>query len=120
MRLIDADAFKEQVVGAALINGISEAGEKAETMVKLIDSQPTAYDVDKVEQELRSPNNYTIIAGKHYTTVERAVDIVRSGGIAPEGECTALDKMYCREGECRFYKSRDDVRGDNNESEEKI
>lgn len=22
-------------------------------------------------------------------------------------ECTALDRMYCREGECRFYKNRD-------------
>lgn len=23
-----------------------------------------------------------------------------------KAECTALDKLYCREGECRFYKER--------------
>lgn len=32
-------------------------------------------------------------------------------------ECTALDRMYCREGERRFYKSREDVGGELNEKE---
>ncbi len=34
-----------------------------------------------------------------------------------KAECTALDRMYCREGECRFYKSREDVGGELNEKE---
>lgn len=87
MRLIDADAFKEQVIGAALVNGTSEAGEKAETMVKLIDSQSTAYDVNKVEQELKNEIELVVqeypLHGK-YIKKSRAIDIVRSGGVTPE------------------------------------
>ena len=26
-----------------------------------------------------------------------------------KAECTALDKMYCKEGECRFYKEQQNV-----------
>lgn len=26
-----------------------------------------------------------------------------------KAECTALDKLYCRDGECSFYKDRQDV-----------
>ena len=26
-----------------------------------------------------------------------------------KAECTALDKLYCRDGECRFYKAADEV-----------
>ena len=28
-----------------------------------------------------------------------------------KAECTALDKLYCKEGECRFYKDRQDMVG---------
>ena len=28
-----------------------------------------------------------------------------------KAECTALDKLYCRDGECSFYKDRQDVAG---------
>lgn len=28
-----------------------------------------------------------------------------------KAECTALDKLYCRDGECRFYKAAEDVVG---------
>ena len=28
-----------------------------------------------------------------------------------KAECTALDKLYCRDGECRFYKERQDAVG---------
>ena len=26
-----------------------------------------------------------------------------------KAECTALDKLYCKEGECRFYKEKQNV-----------
>ena len=26
-----------------------------------------------------------------------------------KAECTALDKLYCKEGECRFYKEQQNV-----------
>lgn len=29
-----------------------------------------------------------------------------------KAECTALEKLYCKEGECRFYKSMEDAEGD--------
>lgn len=45
-----------------------------------LNNQPTAYDVDVVVEQLEHPNNYTIVAGNHYTTVERVVDIIRNGG----------------------------------------
>lgn len=28
-----------------------------------------------------------------------------------KAECMALDKLYCRDGECRFYKDRRDMAG---------
>ena len=28
-----------------------------------------------------------------------------------KAECMALNRVYCRENECRFYKSKYDVRG---------
>lgn len=46
----------------------------------IINSQPTAYNVDKVVDQLQHPTNYTIVCGKHHTTVERAVEIVKAGG----------------------------------------
>lgn len=47
----------------------------------VIRKAPTAFDKEKVIEELRSPDNYTIVAGKHFTTVDRSVDIVEKGGI---------------------------------------
>lgn len=50
MRLIDADDFKRQIVGMAIVTGYS--AKKANKMCELIDEQPTAYDVDKVLKQL--------------------------------------------------------------------
>lgn len=49
-RLIDADEFKKQIAGMAIINNFP-AG-KANALCELIDVQPTAYDVDKVVEQL--------------------------------------------------------------------
>lgn len=48
MRLIDADAFKEQVA-AMTLKGMPV--DKANAMLKLIDMQPTAYNVDQMEKD---------------------------------------------------------------------
>lgn len=45
-----------------------------------IEEIPPSYDVEAVCEEINNPNNYTIMAGKRYTTIERANDIVRNGG----------------------------------------
>lgn len=47
----------------------------------LIAKEPTAFDKEKVIEELRNPDNYTIVVGKHFTTVDRSVEIVEKGGI---------------------------------------
>lgn len=50
MRLIDAEEFKKQIAGMAIVNNYP--ADKANKMCELIDCQPTAYDVDKVIKQL--------------------------------------------------------------------
>lgn len=50
MRLIDADDFKRQIAGMAIVNGYSV--QKANKMCELIDEQSTVYDLDKVLKQL--------------------------------------------------------------------
>lgn len=50
-------------------------------IIRKIRKLPTAFDKEKVIEELRNPDNYTIVAGKHFTTVDRSVEIVEKGGI---------------------------------------
>lgn len=52
MRLIDADEFKRQIAGMAIVNNYP--ADKANRMCELIDNQPTAYDVDKVVERLKT------------------------------------------------------------------
>ena len=47
----------------------------------ILEEVETAFDKEKVIEELKSPCNYTIMAGKHFTTVDRSVKIVEKGGI---------------------------------------
>ena len=48
---------------------------------KIIITTATAFDKEKVIEELKNPTNYTIVHGKHFTTVDRAIEIVEKGGI---------------------------------------
>ena len=73
MRLIDADVFKE-IVGTET---------KARRMVcNLIDTQPTAYDVEKVVEQLKNqildPNGLSTFGNN--VAIGIAIDIVRNGG----------------------------------------
>ena len=47
----------------------------------VIEHAETAFDKEKVIEELKSPYNYAIMSGKHVTTVDRTVEIVGKGGI---------------------------------------
>lgn len=49
-RLIDADEFQKQIVGMAILNNYPP--DKANALCKLVDSQPTAFDVEKVIEQL--------------------------------------------------------------------
>lgn len=62
------------------VKTIIQAGLPEEAIYAELEEIPTAYDVDAVCEEISDPNNYTIMAGKRYTTIERAIEIVRNGG----------------------------------------
>lgn len=84
MRLIDADSINfEEVFG-----GKSDfAKDLRETAQKLIDRQPTAFDKEKVIEELKKQSNNYYPSIDHYCLSRKAVNlkdalkIVEKGGI---------------------------------------
>ena len=88
-RLIDADEFKKQVAGMAIINNFP--ADKANALCNLIDKQTTAYDVDKVAEKLEEVKNKdTEIALDeaqkercfwYAQGMNRAIEIVKGGGV---------------------------------------
>lgn len=87
IRLIDANELKKQIAGMAIINNYS--ADRANKMCELIDSQPTAYDVDKVVERLEGAL-LNLTFHKDYNSkawnraIHKAIEIVKSGGIAEE------------------------------------
>lgn len=93
MRLIDAELFKRQITGMAIVNGYSP--KKANALCELIDNCPTAYDVGKVVeqlQDIRRIMSSTIetecFAGEEceggdctVCVANRAIKIVKGGGV---------------------------------------
>lgn len=79
MRLIDADEFKRQIAGMAIINGYSP--QKANALCELIDNQPTAYDPDNVVKQLDHRSKLARPVGwtRSYEilTLEDVIDIVK-------------------------------------------
>jgi hypothetical protein len=78
-RLIDADDFKK------FLQALCNAGAPYDDIIKLLDKQPTAYDVEKVVAELETvfpinpyPNEFT--NGRNLG-IRKAIDIVRKGGV---------------------------------------
>lgn len=84
MRLIDADAFKKQIAGMTIANNYPV--KKASALCDLIDAQPTAYDTDKVLEQLENErkfweNAYDSNLGKEKArSYEHAIEIVKAGG----------------------------------------
>lgn len=83
-RLIDADAFKKQIAGMTIANNYPV--KKASALCDLIDAQPTAYDPDRVVEQLETEgskieiqyeNNYEkgLLDG-----IGKAIEIVKGGG----------------------------------------
>lgn len=84
-RMIDADAFKRQVAGMTIANKYPV--DKANALCELIEAQPTAYDPDKVVEQLENErmfweNAYDRDLGKEKArSYEHAVEIVKGGGV---------------------------------------
>lgn len=81
MRLIDADDFKRQIVGMAIVTGYS--AKKANKMCELIDEQPTAYDVDKVLKQLEDEKSHMSLLDDeleiYKSAINDAIEIVKAG-----------------------------------------
>lgn len=91
MRLIDADYFKKQTAAAALK---SNAEQKGLALIKLIDNQPTAYDVEKVGKQLEEK----IMGDETIRFVDQAVgkalEIVKQGGVGADDVCEWIKYDY--------------------------
>lgn len=78
-RLIDADEFQKQIVGMAILNNYPP--DKANALCKLVDSQPTAFDVDRVVEQLESlPRCSTWNHNSDNIDRNAAIEIVKRGG----------------------------------------
>lgn len=79
MRLIDADKFKE------FLTKLYEEGAPYDGIIELLDKEPTAYDVDKVLEQLEvGLANECVYERdqKVYTEAIRcAIEIVKGGGV---------------------------------------
>ena len=78
-RLIDADKFKGKVIASHTGSGV----------IKLIaiDEVPTAYDPDKVVEQLEKEKNPiyrsdgSLMAARTCITIDKAIEIVKGGGV---------------------------------------
>lgn len=84
-RLIDADALLEELKGMTCTDKHDSMVIK-QVVVNIVEKQPTAYDVDKVIQQLREQDG-TCTGCNHspdecaWCSVNERLDIVRKGGV---------------------------------------
>lgn len=85
MRLIDEDEFEKQIAGMTIANNYPV--KKASALCDLIDAQPTAYDLDKVVEQLEEERENvgfvkaTTEASAYIRGINDAIKIVKGGGI---------------------------------------
>jgi len=94
MKLIGADALKEYCMNASKSDDDFRRVSLA-TLASVIDAQPTAYDVDKVVEQLReqqekletdifareSDNWYGQYCNGIHEGIDKAIEIIKAGGI---------------------------------------
>lgn len=90
MRLIDADKYKEEIMLIMQCWSISpvlspseadEAKSNLRTELNVLSNMPTAYDVDKVVEEIRKyADNVAELGGNFLPKV--VIEIIKSGGVA--------------------------------------
>lgn len=93
MRLIDADNICN-VGDFVILNEDGNAYVSLADLCKIIDIQPTAYDVDKVIEQLNNIKKYNLNLAdimldiqanginRHFVCLEDAIEIVKAGGNA--------------------------------------
>lgn len=94
MRMIDADELKTQLYESIMVNEDMDCLDFLR-VESLIDAQPTAYDVDKVVEQLReqqekletdifareSDNWYGQYCNGIHEGIDKAIEIIKAGGI---------------------------------------
>ena len=97
MRLIDADKLLEETIkdrDYAEKNGFLDMYYERQVLIDRIESQPIAYDVDKVVKELEKHKDttdlttvdeemvvgFTIYQGAFNDAIDKAIEIVKAGG----------------------------------------
>ena len=84
MRLINADALKESLGPIALLIAYRDDKGKIKRIKDVIDNQPTAYDAEKVVEQLQQlpHGEYKDEFGKGYSlAVNIGINLVKAGGI---------------------------------------
>ena len=77
MRLVDADKLIEELNKNSIFRTVTNAEGK--NAIEIIEEQPTAFDVDKVVEQLEEES---ILAEKKVVVcLDEAIEIVEAGGI---------------------------------------
>lgn len=85
MRLIDADAMKEMILKI-----MEKQDCKDNDLVPIkelqifINNQPTAYDVDKVVEELKNADPQEMMSEEQRNVLNYAIEIVKQGGVTDD------------------------------------
>ena len=82
MRLVDVDKIKKNLKSVTLSNGTLL---NTNTVLALLDKYPTAYDVDKVVEQLKNVSYERFrnagMGGENVVNLDDAIEIVKAGGI---------------------------------------
>ena len=91
-RLIDADKLLEETRrdrDYARKNGFLDMYYERQVLIDRIEAQPTAYDVDKIVEQLESLSNaeadYYYASSNDVIDREDAIEIVKGGGVDASG-----------------------------------
>ena len=80
MRLIDADKLIEKIDGYTRTNNV-EFNIACKYIIEAVKEQPTAFDVDKVVEQLEKESYYTDIeTDREVVNLNKASEIVKEGG----------------------------------------
>ena len=74
MRLIDADNYKGKIIASHCYSGVNRLIN--------VDDVPTAYDVDKVVEQLKETKAYMLYENMNADVkwIDKAIEIVKAGG----------------------------------------
>lgn len=75
-RLIDAEALKKDILSQSILG--ETMGKVLNRYIHLVDSQPTAFDVDKVVEQLEEDKRHTFDG---CINKKKAIEIVKGGGV---------------------------------------